>query len=51
MTIDTEALAQAWKDAFAHRDANALTNLYHEDGTLLVPRVRADYRPCPGFAR
>lgn len=47
MTIDTEALSQVWKDGFANRDADALTNLYHEDGTLLVP----GFEPATGHAK
>lgn len=26
----------AWKDGFANLDADALTSLYHEDGTLSI---------------
>ncbi|MGZ6565671.1 MAG: YybH family protein [Solirubrobacteraceae bacterium] len=45
MTVaEVDAVAQAFHDGVANRDAAALASLYHEDGRFLPPNME----PCEG---
>ena len=37
--VEVDAVAQAFHDGVANRDAPALASLYHEDGRFLPPNI------------